>query len=48
MTWSFTGRAVAKMVQKYSGSHPAEVEVMNDHNVIIQVGQFGQGRKGSA
>ena len=37
MTGSFTGRAVAKMVQKYAGSHPVEVEVMNDHDVIIQL-----------
>ena len=37
MTGSFTGRAVAKMVQKYTGSHPVEVEVMNDHDVIIQL-----------
>ena len=36
MTGSFTGRAVAEMVQKYKGSHPVEVEVMNDHDVIIQ------------
>ena len=37
MTGSFTGKAVAKMVQKYAGSHPVEVEVMNDHDVIIQL-----------
>ena len=37
MTGSFTGRAVAEMVQKYAGSHPVEVEVMNDHDVIIQL-----------
>ena len=37
MTWSFTGRAVVEMVQKYAGSHPVEVEVMNDHDVIIQL-----------
>ena len=37
MIGSFTGRAVAKMVQKYAGSHPVEVEVMNDHDVIIQL-----------
>ena len=37
MTGSFTGRAVVKMVQKYAGSHPVEVEVMNDHDVIIQL-----------
>ena len=37
MTGSFTGRAVAEMVQKYTGSHPVEVEVMNDHDVIIQL-----------
>ena len=30
MTGSFTGRAVAEMVQKYAGSHPVKVEVMND------------------
>ena len=30
MTGSFTGRAVAEMVQIYAGSHPVEVEVMND------------------
>ena len=30
MTGSFTGRAVAEMVQKYASSHPVEVEVMND------------------
>ena len=27
MTGSFTGRAVAEMVQKYTGSHPVDVEV---------------------
>ena len=37
MTGSFIGRAVAEMVQKYTGSHPVEVEVMNDHEVIIQL-----------
>ena len=37
MTGSFTGRAVAEMVQKYASSHPVEVEVMNDHDVIIQL-----------
>ena len=37
MTGSFTGRAVAEMVQKYAGSHPIEVEVMNDHDMIIQL-----------
>ena len=37
MTTRFTGRAVAEMVQKYAGSHPVEVEVMNDHDVIIQL-----------
>ena len=37
MTGSFTGRAVAEMVQKYAGSHPIEVEVMNDHVVIIHL-----------
>ena len=37
MTGSFTGRAVAEMVQKYAGSHPVEVEVMNDCDVIIQL-----------
>ena len=37
MTGSFTGRAVAEMVQKYTGSHPVEVEVMNDHDVIVQL-----------
>ena len=37
MTGSFTGRAVAEMVQKYAGSHLVEVEVMNDHDVIIQL-----------
>ena len=37
MTGSFTGRAVAEMVQKYAGSHPVEVEVINDHDVIIQL-----------
>ena len=37
MTGSFTGRAVAEMVQKYAGSHPVEVEVMNDCNVIIKL-----------
>ena len=37
MTGSFTGRAVAEMVQKYAGSHPIEVEVMNDCDVIIQL-----------
>ena len=37
MTGSFTGRAVAEMVQKYVGSHPVEVEVMNDCDVIIQL-----------
>ena len=34
MTGSFTGRAVAEMVQKYAGSHPVEVEVMNDHDML--------------
>ena len=37
MTGSFTGRAVDEMVQKYAGSHPVEVEVMNDCDVIIQL-----------
>ena len=37
MTGSFTGRAVAEMVQKYAGSHPVEVEVMDDCDVIIQL-----------
>ena len=37
MTGSFTGRAVVEMVQKYAGSHPVEVEVMNDCDVIIQL-----------
>ena len=37
MTGSFTGRAVAEMVQKYGGSHPVKAEVMNDHDVIIQL-----------
>ena len=37
MTGSFTGRAVAEMVQKHAGSHPVEVEVMNDCDVIIQL-----------
>ena len=37
MTGSFTGRAVAEMVQKYAGSHPVKVEIMNDHDVIIQL-----------
>ena len=32
MTGSFTGRAVAEMVQKYAGSHPVDVEVVNDHD----------------
>ena len=31
------GRAVAGMVQKYAGSHPVEVEVMNDCDVITQL-----------
>ena len=35
MTGSFTGRAVAEMVQKYAGSHPVEVEVMNDHVMLL-------------
>ena len=30
MTGSFTGRAVAEMIQKYAGAHLVEVEVMND------------------
>ena len=37
MTGSFTGKAVAEMVQKYAGSHPVEVEVMNNQDVIIQM-----------
>ena len=37
MTGSLTGRADAEMVQKYAGSHPVEVEVMNDRDVIIQL-----------
>ena len=37
MNGSFTGRAVAEMIQKYTGSHPVEVEVMNDCDVIIQM-----------
>ena len=37
MTRSFIDRAVAEMVQKYAGSHQVEVEVMNDHDVIIQL-----------
>ena len=37
MAGSFTGRAVAEIVQKYAGSHPVEVEVMNDHDVINQM-----------
>ena len=38
MTGSFTGRAVAEMVQKYASFHPVKVEVMNDCDVIIQLG----------
>ena len=37
MTGSFTGRAVAEMVQKYAGSHPVDVEVVNNGDVIIQL-----------
>ena len=37
MAGSFTGRALAEMVQKYAGSHPIGMEVMNDHDVIIQL-----------
>ena len=37
MTGSFTGRAVTEMVQKYAGSHPVEVEVMNNQDVVIQM-----------
>ena len=37
MTGSFTGRAFSEMVQKYAGSHPVDVEVVNDHDVIIQL-----------
>ena len=39
MAGSFTGRAVAAIVQKYMGSHPVEVEVINDHDMIIQMEQ---------
>ena len=35
MAGSFTDRAVAEIVQKYVGSHP--IEVMNDHDVIVQM-----------
>ena len=35
MTGSFTGRAVAETIQKYICSHPVEVEVMNNHDVIM-------------
>ena len=37
MTGSFTGGAVVEMVQKYAGSHPIEVEAINDHDMIIQL-----------
>ena len=37
MTGSSTGRAVAEMVQKYAGSHPVKVDIMNDCDVIIQL-----------
>ena len=40
MTGSFTGRAVAEMVQKYVGSHPVEVEVMNDHDTDLNAPHY--------
>ena len=33
----FTGRSVAEIVHKYTGSNPIEVEVMNNRYVIIQM-----------
>ena len=36
MNGNFTGRAVAEVVHKYTGSNPIEVEVRNDRDVIVQ------------
>ena len=36
MNGNFTGRAVAEVVQKYTGKNPIEVEVRNEQDAIVQ------------
>ena len=36
MNGNFTGRAIAEVVQKYTGKNPIEVEVRNEQDAIVQ------------
>ena len=37
LSGSFTGRSVAEIVNKYAGTNPIEVEVVNDRDIIVQL-----------